>query len=985
MKLIVEAKFKDEDELVVSTLERLQLTSEQCQAIESEAVSLVQAVRHQKDEHSLLDLFLNEFGLDNDEGVALMCLSEALLRVPDAETTDALIADKVLSGDWHEHIGGSDSLFVNASTWGLMLTGKVIGFNAPPRDTVTKMVGRLGEPVIRQAIRRSMHILGGEFVLGRTIKEAMKQGKKLSENYFSFDMLGEGARDDDSSKAYHQAYFRALEAVAKDAKHCGISVKLSALHARYQMSQHQRVHDELYPRLLELAQFAAENNIQLSIDAEEADRLTLSLELFARLAHESSLEKWSGLGLVVQAYGKSSLNVLDWLADLAQQTGRQFPVRLVKGAYWDLEIKRAQEEGLADFPVFTRKENTDLSYICCAEKLLDNLDAFSPQFATHNAHTIAAVMSIAGNQRGFEFQRLHGMGVLLYKTAADRYRDFPRVRVYAPVGGYRELLAYLVRRLLENGANSSFVNRFLDADVSAHEVVADPVQKIVQQTHHRHPTIRRPQAMYVGRLNSCGVDFGDKSELEKLEAIASQTMASYHTPAQDINSVFDKAVEAQPQWNLLGVTNRAAMINRLAELLFRDRETLLTLLVTEAKKTFADALAELREAEDFCRYYALCAQEQFATPVQLPGPTGESNLLSYCGRGVFLCISPWNFPLAIYLGQVVAALVTGNSVIAKPAEQTPLIALAVSRLIYEAGVPDEVYQCLPGDAEAGAEMVTHPAVAGVAFTGSTNAARSIHRALAAKEGPIVPFIAETGGQNTMLVDSTALPEQVTDAVIESAFVSAGQRCSALRILFLQDDIADKQLMMIRGAMAELTIGQPGLMSTDVGPLIDQQALEQLQKHIEEMAACGQSVFQTELPGDLKDTYLPPTLIELDNLNRLTAEKFGPVLHVLKFAAEDFESTIQQVAQLGYGLTLGMHSRIDSRIEQLQDGFSAGNIYINRNIIGAVVGVQPFGGNGLSGTGPKAGGPNYLKSFVHERVLTVNTTASGGNVELLRRG
>jgi len=990
MHLITAAKFRDEQDLVFSLLADLKLGSQQCQAIENKAVTLVETVREKKSEHSMLDLFLNEFGLDNDEGVALMCLSEALLRVPDPHTIDALIADKVLAGDWEEHLGGSESMFVNASTWGLLLTGKVIGFNYPPKDTIKRMIGRLGEPVIRQAVRRSMHILGNEFVLGRNIKEAITRGKKLEEKHFSFDMLGEGARDDKAATTYHKAYKDAIKAIAKDSARCGISVKLSALHARYQMSQRDRVHKELYPRLLELVELAAENGVSLSIDAEEADRLTLSLELFERLAHENSLEHYSGLGLVIQAYGKSALPLISWLKKLAQASKHQFPVRLVKGAYWDMEIKQSQVLGLPDFPVFTRKQHSDLSYILCAEKLLSSPSAFFPQFATHNAHTIAAVMSIAGSNRAFEFQRLHGMGVLLYKTAIEQFDSFPGVRVYAPVGGHRELLAYLVRRLLENGANSSFVNRFLNAEIPAREVVNDPVQQIKDSNTRRHAQIRQPAQMFEGRVNSPGVDFGDRADLKALESVALRTLCNTPDTSTDydagqINAIFLRASAAQPKWNDIGVATRAAIIKTLAKLILRDRDHLLWLLVHEAKKTLVDAISELREAEDFCRYYANIAQQQFTKPQTMPGPTGESNILHYAGRGVFICISPWNFPLAIYVGQIVAALVTGNSVIAKPAQQTPQIALAVSKLILEAGVPEDVYHCLPGGRDLGAMLVEHKDVSGVAFTGSTAAAWLINQTLANKRAAIVPFIAETGGQNALLVDSTALPEQVADAVIESAFNSAGQRCSALRILFVQEDIANSQLDLIRGAMAELKVGDPALASTDVGPIIDQQSLMRLQAHIDEMREAGLNVYQLPIPDELQGAYLSPTLIELDSLSQLDGEKFGPILHVVRFPADGFENALMQIAQLGYGLTVGLHSRIDSRVQLLQKHFLAGNTYINRNITGAVVGTQPFGGNGLSGTGPKAGGPNYLHRFVHEHTLSINTMASGGNVDLLRQG
>jgi RHH-type proline utilization regulon transcriptional repressor/proline dehydrogenase/delta 1-pyrroline-5-carboxylate dehydrogenase len=840
---------------------------------------------------------------------------------------------------------------------------------------------------------------------------------------FSFDMLGEGARTEDDAKRYFAAYAEALERVGRAADGrgtragSGVSVKLSALHPRYEFAQRTRVFEELYPRLLELARRAVQWNVGLSIDAEEADRLELSLDVYERLANAPELARWDGLGLVVQAYGKRALPVLDWLIELARDTHRSFPVRLVKGAYWDAEIKRAQESGMPDFPVFTQKANTDVAYLACAERLLGARPLVYPQFATHNAHTVAAVLAIAGaagDSGGFEFQRLHGMGELLYRVASEQFAAFPRVRVYAPVGGHRDLLAYLVRRLLENGANSSFVNRFLDAATPAREIVRDPVTAVARGPH-RHPRIRLPEALYgAGRRNSAGLDLTDSECVGRLAAAIALSArgrffaafgsgsaaprlqvrnpakrhdvvgeVQYATSA-DVDAAVRAAAIAQPDWDRRGGAERARWLVAFSDRLEGERDVLVALLVREGGKTLPDAIAEVREAIDYCRYYAEQADQQFAEPVRLPGPTGESNELSLHGRGVFACISPWNFPLAIFLGQVTAALAAGNTVVAKPAEQTPLVAARAVELAIEAGLPAEVLQLVPGDGAVGAALVSHPLIAGVAFTGSTDTARSINRALAARDGPIVPLIAETGGQNAMFVDSTALLEQLTDDVMRSAFGSAGQRCSALRLLLLQDDVADRAIEMIRGAMRELRIGDPAELSTDVGPLIEADAVANLMAYVASQRAAGRNVDSMSLPAaGANGSFMAPHLIELDDFIGLTEEHFGPVLHVARFAADELDATIEKVRGLGFGLTMGIHSRIDSRWRHVFERSAVGNTYVNRSIIGAVVGVQPFGGEGLSGTGPKAGGPHYLVRFATERALSVNTMAGGGNVDLLR--
>lgn len=1023
---IRDAKFAAEEARIVDIAAGLRLTPAQRAAIEDEASRLVEQVRARRGEHSVLDVFLKEFGLANEEGVALMCLAEALLRIPDAATVDALIADKILPGRWADHIGNSESTFVNASTWALMLTGRVIALDKigarSPTDVLGKLVGRAGEPVIRSAMRRAMRILGGEFVLGRDIEEALRRGANEhgAGGVFSFDMLGEGARTAADAQRYFEAYAAALDRVGQVAAGrgprlaSGISVKLSALHPRYEFAQRDRVAAELYPRLLELARRAAKWNVGMSIDAEEADRLEISLDLYEQLARAPALARWDGLGLVVQAYGKRAPAVIAWLIELARDTGRRFPVRLVKGAYWDAEIKRAQENGLPDFPVFTQKANTDIAYLACAEALLAARPTIYPQFATHNAHTVTALLEITGDGGDFEFQRLHGMGELLYRVASEHFPNFPHVRVYAPVGGHRDLLAYLVRRLLENGANSSFVNRFLDAGTPARDVVRDPVT-LVARGPLRHPRIRLPVALYGSqRRNSAGFDLTDAAGVEALTAaIAAHRgrqfearppmdgagvfvdirnpadrhdvvgRVRYASPA-DVDAAVSAAAAAQPDWNRLGGEARAKILAALAENIETRRDLFVALLVREAGKTIADSISEVREAVDYCRYYAQLAMEQFAAPLNLPGPTGESNELSLHGRGVFACISPWNFPLAIFLGQVVAALAAGNAVIAKPAQQTPLIAAAAIDLAHEAGVPQDVLHLLPGDGAVGAALVGHRSIAGVAFTGGTDTARSINRTLAARDGAIVPLIAETGGQNAMFVDSTALLEQLTDDVMRSAFGSAGQRCSALRLLLLQDDVADRALEMIRGAMQELRIGDPAEISTDVGPLIESGAVEKLNGYVATLRARGCRVDALPLPERCANgSFMAPHVVELNGFASLTEEHFGPVLHVVRFEADALEATVEAVRGLGFGLTMGVHSRIDSRWREIFERSAIGNTYVNRSIIGAVVGVQPFGGEGLSGTGPKAGGPHYLLRFATERVLTVNTMASGGNIDLLR--
>ncbi len=1020
----------DETMVVERLLAELALPADQLDRIAERARALVVEVRRQRVGKGGLDAFLHEYALSSQEGVILMCLAEALLRIPDAETADRLIRDKLRLADWEGHLGKSDSLFVNASTWALMLTGRFVKLaDFKERDlgaVLGRLVARSGEPVIRQAMVQAMRIMGRQFVMGRTIEEALERAKAeepLGYRY-SYDMLGEAARTAKDAERYLEAYDRAIAAIGQAAASRGpiaspgISVKLSALHPRYEFAQRERVLRELTPRLVALARHAKEVGIGLTVDAEEADRLELCLEVFARLSRDPALADWDGLGLAVQAYQKRAAAVIDWLAELARRDRRRLMVRLVKGAYWDSEIKRGQERGLDGYPVFSRKAATDLSYLACARRLLEARDAFYPQFATHNAHTLAAVLEFAGNNRAFEFQRLHGMGEALYDQVVGEGRLNIPCRIYAPVGSHEDLLPYLVRRLLENGANTSFVNRIVDERAPVGEIVADPIARMRRLARKPHPRIPLPRDLYLPeRLNSTGVDLSDPTVLQPLaEAMAGASARGWqggpivggllrggtarpvYDPADrrrqigetsdageaDLDDALTHALRAFPQWEETPTEERAARLERLAELYERDMAPLMALCSREAGKILLDGVAEVREAADFCRYYASRARREFATPQPLPGPTGEHNELSLHGRGVFVCISPWNFPLAIFTGQIAAALAAGNAVVAKPAEQTPLIATHAVRLFHEAGIPADALQLLPGPGETvGAKLVADPRCAGVVFTGSTETARAIARALAARPGPIVPLIAETGGQNAMIVDSSALPEQVVADVLASSFQSAGQRCSALRVLFVQEEIAGKLIDMLAGAMAELKIGDPGLLSTDVGPVIDEDAKSMLEAHGARMAREARPIYRASLGEDCAHgTFVAPAAFEIDRIGRLEREVFGPILHLVRYKADRLDEVIDAINATGYGLTLGVHSRIDSTIEHIARRARVGNAYVNRNMIGAVVGVQPFGGEGLSGTGPKAGGPYYLHRFAVERTLSVNTTAQGGNAALM---
>ena len=1019
---------EDESRVVRRLLARL--SGYPGEAIHALAYHLVEQVRQHKDEQSPLDAFMQEYDLSSEEGVLLMCIAESLLRIPDADTADALIQDKLGSARWEKHVGQSDSLLVNASTWGLMLTGKMVQQPVLTRrglkEQLNALITRTGEPVVRMAIRQAMKIMAHQFVMGRTIKEALKRSRSKAERNYrhSFDMLGEAALTHADALRYAAAYHDAIDAIGKQLdpdsdlmERPSISIKLSALHPRYEFSQRDRVLKELGKTLLELVEHARKRGVPVTIDAEEADRLALSLELFEQALEHTTSHQWNGLGLAVQAYQKRALAVLEWLQGLAADKQCQIPVRLVKGAYWDSEIKHCQELGLEGYPVFTRKINTDVSYLACARYLLQHRVQFYPQFATHNAHTIAAIHHLAGDVRGYEYQRLHGMGRILYDQVIGPDQLQVPCRVYAPVGSHEDLLPYLVRRLLENGANSSFVNRVVDESLPIDAVIEDPVQAVEGLDEIPNPAIPLPVDLFGGfRRNSQGIHWADpnvqqhwKGMLEalpveklKIQPITALCKPEHFAPPSPITSPVEqdrlgywqapdehclehcvqRAFQAQPAWDRTPWNERAAMLEKVADMLEEQAARFIRLCCDEAGKTLADGTAEVREAADFCRYYAAMARQELAEPQYLPGPTGESNRLSFHGRGVFLCISPWNFPLAIFTGQVAAALVTGNTVLAKPAEQTTATAARAVELFHQAGIPREVLQLIPGTGEQVGQFLTaHPRIAGVAFTGSTETARAINRALAQRDAPIATLIAETGGQNAMLVDSSALPEQVVKDVMQSAFGSSGQRCSALRVLFLQQEIADRTIELLQGAMATLRGGDPALLHTDFGPVIDQDARNMLQAHIRRMeqeATLIARAPQVHLPGH----FVLPHAFELPSLDSLKREVFGPILHVIRYRAEDLDAVIDQVNATGYGLTLGVHSRIEARYHHVQSRCKTGNCYVNRNMIGAMVGVQPFGGEGLSGTGPKAGGPHYLHRFITERTLTINTAAIGGNATLL---
>ena len=1022
--------FADETTIVRALARDAALSAEEQRRVAELARQLVAAVRAGRRQQGGIDAFMQEYSLSSEEGVVLMCLAEALLRIPDAETADKLIADKVGGKRWESHLGQSESLFVNASAWGLMLTGRFVDLGRVARSDVgsylKKLVTRSGEPIIRNAMKHAMRIMGKQFVLGRTIDEALSVAAPLEgQGYrFSYDMLGEAAFTMADADRYFASYRDALKVLGERSRgtdifaRASISVKLSALHPRYEEKQEARVMAELLPRVADLALQAKGLNVGLTIDAEEMSRLELSLELFGRLAGEEQLAGWNGLGLAVQAYSKRAKPVLEWLAAVGQSTGRVLPVRLVKGAYWDTEVKRAQEQGLPGYPLFTRKVSTDVSYLACTKYLLSRRDVFYPQFATHNAHSLAAVSVMAGDDRRFEFQRLHGMGQALYEQVVGASKMNQPCRIYAPVGSHEDLLAYLVRRLLENGANTSFVNRLADDEAPIADIIADPVVEVGKLAEVPHPRIPQPSSIFPGRRNSKGhAIWDDATRMELVNGIARSLAApveatalidgrpdmtgplrritSPHDRRMEIGQAWEadeKAVEralvsassSQHDWDLSGGAARAAFLEKAADLYEANTERFAALLVREAGKSLDNAIGDLREAVDFLRYYATRARAEFEGTMVLPGPTGERNELSLHGRGVFACISPWNFPLAIFTGQVAAALAAGNSVVAKPAEQTPLVASEAVKLLHRAGVPARVLQFIPGDgARIGKVLLAHPALSGVAFTGSNETATIINRTLAARDGPIPALIAETGGMNAMIVDSSALPEQAVRDVLASAFDSAGQRCSAARLLFVQDDVAERVVGMLKGAMEELKTGDPLDYATDVGPVIDEDARTSLEAHKARMRSEAKTICELELGPECSDgTFVAPAAYELTSLAPLKREVFGPILHVVRYQGERLADVCAALNATGYGLTLGLHTRVESTAEEVRRLVRVGNMYVNRNQIGAVVGAQPFGGEGLSGTGPKAGGPHYLHRFATERVCSTDTTASGGNAALM---
>jgi len=1021
----------DEEQVVQRLLQMARQDPEATARINKRAAMLVSQVRSRQSEQGVMEAFMMEYDLSSEEGIVLMCLAEALLRIPDNETAEKLIADKLGDADWESHIGRSSSVLVNASTWGLMLTGKLVALSettsANFRAALARMVNRSGEPLVRTAIRQAMRILGFQYVMGRNIKEALQRSQRKDHRQYrySYDMLGEAAITQHDADRYLQAYRSAIEAIgashqAEDVFSApSISVKLSALHPRFEFSQQRRVLQEIVPRVLQLAQLAKANRMALTVDTEEADRLMLTLAVFTAVYQHQSLADWEGFGLALQSYQKRATFEIARLADLAKRHGRRIPVRLVKGAYWDSEIKLAQVEGYTSYPVFTRKANTDVSYIACARQILAERQAFYPQFATHNAHTVSVITELAGDRLDFEFQRLHGMGADLYGVVMQADGFHHACRVYAPVGSHEDLLPYLVRRLLENGSNTSFVNRIVDETIHAEQVAEDPVAKVEHTQPAGHPGIPLPRQLYgAARLNSPGINLANESEVLSLAAnmqtfahaswdtspILAGTAASeqrqsraninpadlndqvgqiFDATAADVDRAITTARAFCDDWDRTPASLRAAMLEKAAGLMEERTPELMAICAREAGKTPRDCVAEVREAIDFLRYYAMQTKLQFDQPVQLPGPTGERNTLSLHGRGVFACISPWNFPLAIFAGQVSAALAAGNTVLAKPAEQTPAVAALVTRILHQAGIPREALQLLPGDgATVGAALTRDNRIDGVAFTGSTETARLINRALAARDAPIAALIAETGGQNAMIVDSSALPEQVVKDVIASAFLSAGQRCSAARVLYLQQDIADKVVELLAGAMNELVVGDPRKLVTDVGPVIDTDALAVLQAHAERMQRSGKRVASAPLPETLNGHFFAPCAFEIGSLDLLEREVFGPILHIIRYRARHIDQVIDEINSANYGLTLGIHSRIDRSQEYIASRIHAGNCYINRNMVGAVVGVQPFGGERLSGTGPKAGGPHYLHRFATERTLSVNTAAVGGNASLL---
>lgn len=1018
---LFDAYVSDEKQTLEQLLKYLPLSTQDQSAIEKRTISLIQSVR-QLDSTDPIESLMMHYSLSSEEGILLMCLAEALLRIPDKKTQDLLIKDKLSGGDWDKHLKNSESRFVHLAAFGLTFTGKVVK-KYPNKQRMHQLwyglLNRVGEPIIRDALRRTMKAMSEHFVLGNDIQEALENSKKLSKQgyYFSYDMLGEMARTYEQANDYFKAYQKAIDAVAASIEHNSetfaiptISVKISALHPRYEFSHRESVIPLLVKQLKMLALQAKAKNIHLTVDAEEAARLDISLDIFEQVFCDPDLANWPGLGLAVQAYQKRCFALVEYLIQLARQENKKIGVRLVKGAYWDTEIKISQVEGFDDYPVFTRKAATDVSYLACAAKLIEASDVIYAKFATHNAYTTAAILQmVKGKNIDFEFQRLQGMGEALHNVLIEQHDVHSRI--YAPVGKHEDLLPYLVRRLLENGANSSFVHQIADPNVPVESLAQSPIEKVKEHDCNRNTKIPLPESIYPNRANSEGFDITREDELAVLNkhmhrfenhhwsaGKKGKNSQSIHNPgdlkdevgtayADDENELEKKLHDAQKQfipWNQLGIETRAMILEKMGDLLQRDFAELLVLLRRESGKVFKDAASEIREAIDYCHYYALQAR-QTLSPLSLVGPTGESNTLYQNGRGVMMCISPWNFPLAIFLGQVAASLVAGNCVLAKPAGQTPLIAAKTIELLHEAGVPKEVVQLvIASGSMVDKILLSDERVKGVLFTGSTSVAKTIQRTLAEREGEIVPLIAETGGINAMILDSSALLEQAVMDVMQSAFGSAGQRCSALRLLCVQSDIADDFLNMLVGAMKTWRVGDPSLLSTDVGPVIDIKSHSELSSYVETMYEKAAFVGQVDLAYEsLEGHFISPCVFELPDIGLLNKEVFGPILHVVRFNKKELHHVVDQINVKGYGLTFGIQTRIDITADDLEDRIRVGNIYVNRSMIGAVVGVQPFGGCGLSGTGPKAGGPHYLLRVCRETTVSINTTATGGNAQLLK--
>lgn len=1008
---------QSEEDSVKDLLSALQWDHTLAEKSQEHAVDLIKGIRKTRRKPGSLESFFQQYSLSTKEGIALMSMAEALLRIPDPDTATALIRDKVAGTNWLRNNSKDKD-------WMAKVAGIGLKFSS---TTMNSLFSKLGEPIIREAMGKAVKQLGKQFVVGQTLIGAMKTAKSWEEKgyRFSYDMLGEGVRTMRDAEHFFDAYAGALHDLAdsvdkSEKKRPGISVKLSALHPRFEVMQEEHCVPNLTNKLIKLCEIAAKNNLTLTIDAEESARLDLTLQIFENLCLQPQFEKWRGLGLAVQAYHKAAPAVVEYVISLARTYDRKLQIRLVKGAYWDTEIKHAQVEGHDDYPVFTRKSNTDLCYLRCVQKLLRNRDVVYPMFGTHNAHTVASIIQMSGDDRkGFEFQKLYGMGDALYNQLIET--ETVAVCVYAPVGPHHDLLPYLVRRMLENGANSSFVNQIYDRDYKPREIALDPVEKARENREKRHPKITLPENLYGDhRKNSHGLNFDDPASVHKIAAdvarfsmskqyeatpiIAGKNFQSgagnekinpayprdivgriYEASLEHVENAFDAATLGHQIWSSTACEQRAKIIERLGDLLEENQIELMSLCGREGGRTLKDSADEVREAIDFCRYYAAHGRMDFNDGGRkLKGPTGETDIYHLQSRGIFVCISPWNFPIAIYTGQIVAALMAGNAVIAKPASPTSLIGAFIARLIYKAGVPPEVFTYMPGNAQLGAALVAHHDVAGVAFTGSTSVAHSINKTLAEKEGSIARLIAETGGQNAMIVDSSALTEQVVDDVILSAFGSAGQRCSACRLLYIQEDVADKTIVMLQGAIQELKLGNPVQISTDIGPLIDEQALMHVQQHKTRLGGFGRKIAEAPLDMEMKKLghFFAPCAFEINGLELLRGEVFGPILHIIRYKAEEIDTVIDDINATGYGLTFGIHSRIQGFIDKVIDRINVGNVYVNRGTIGAVVGVQPFGGRGLSGTGPKAGGPQYLRAFATEKVISTDTTAAGGNTSLV---